>query len=269
LKTVALTFDDGPHPRYTDQVLAILKKYGLHAVFFEIGKNLGTTNDNKRSDTRSDIRSQLPRFSNQARLSAITRIAILCFPSSIRLIWPGDRFHQRASDVRSEIAAGALPPSLRRGERKHSGRIQADNMKTVIWNVDSEDWADPVPNSVAQRVITEVEKQQRGIILFHDIHKVGVDALPTVIETLQADGYKFVSWNGTAFHPRRARGRQPEVVAAPPPAQPYHDSWAAIIGIDDYVNWQKLQYAAHDAQGVKDAADSEIQLQAGPRVYAC
>ena len=79
-------------------------------------------------------------------------------------------------------------------------------MKTVIWNVDSEDWADPVPNSVAQRVITEVEKQQRGIILFHDIHKVGMDALPIVIETLQADGYQFVSWNGTAFAPRESRG---------------------------------------------------------------
>jgi tetratricopeptide (TPR) repeat protein len=106
---------------------------------------------------------------------------------------------------------------------------------------------------VAQRVITEVEKQQRGIILFHDIHKVGVDALPTVIETLLADGYRFVSWNGAAFAPPESRGQATEVVAAPPPAQPYHDSWAAIIGIDDYENWQKLQYAAHDAQGVKDA----------------
>ncbi len=44
-KTIALTFDDGPHPRYTDQVLAILRKYGLHAVFFEVGKNLGTATD--------------------------------------------------------------------------------------------------------------------------------------------------------------------------------------------------------------------------------
>ena len=41
-KTIALTFDDGPHPRYTDQILAILKKYGLQAVFFEVGQNLGT-----------------------------------------------------------------------------------------------------------------------------------------------------------------------------------------------------------------------------------
>jgi tetratricopeptide (TPR) repeat protein len=100
--------------------------------------------------------------------------------------------------------------------------------------------------------VSEVEKQGRGIILFHDIHKVGLDALPVVIETLQADGYQFVSWNGSAFAPAGTRGEDVKTAAAVPAAQPYHDSWAAIIGIDDYVNWQKLQYAAHDAQGVKD-----------------
>ena len=41
-KTVALTFDDGPHPKYTEQVLALLRKYGIKACFFELGENLGT-----------------------------------------------------------------------------------------------------------------------------------------------------------------------------------------------------------------------------------
>src|SRR5438128_96869 len=36
-KTVALTFDDGPHPKYTEQVLALLRKYGIKACFFELG----------------------------------------------------------------------------------------------------------------------------------------------------------------------------------------------------------------------------------------
>ena len=33
-KPVVLTFDDGPHPKHTDEILAILKKYGVKAVFF-------------------------------------------------------------------------------------------------------------------------------------------------------------------------------------------------------------------------------------------
>src|SRR5579883_1003603 len=44
-RSVALTFDDGPHPRYTDQVLALLRKYGIRATFFELGTNLGTVSE--------------------------------------------------------------------------------------------------------------------------------------------------------------------------------------------------------------------------------
>ena len=60
-KTVALTFDDGPHPRYTEQVLALLRKYGLKACFFELGSHLGTVdssrmrkNSGKPSETCDD-----------------------------------------------------------------------------------------------------------------------------------------------------------------------------------------------------------------------
>jgi len=250
--TVALTFDDGPHPRYTDQVLAILEKYGLHAVFFEVGKNLGTENEK-----------------NEITLGPIAAASYRILESGSTL---GNHSYSHPvlpkldeADLNKEInSTNALltyilksPPVLFRppygaANADILNKIHADNMKTVIWNVDSEDWADPVPNSVAQRVIGEVEKQHRGIILFHDIHKTGIEALPTVIETLQSDGYKFVSWNGTAFAPPNTRGGQTEAAPVPSATQPYHDSWAAIIGIDDYANWQKLRYAAHDALGVKD-----------------
>jgi peptidoglycan/xylan/chitin deacetylase (PgdA/CDA1 family)/TolA-binding protein len=252
LKTIALTFDDGPHPRYTDQVLAILKKYGLHAVFFEIGKNVGTAND-KNIVTLGPLAAESNRILESGSFIGNHTYTHPVLPK----LDQADL--SREIDLTSAILTKVLksPPVLFRppygaANADILSEILADKMKTVIWNVDSEDWADPVPNSVAQRVITEVEKQKRGIILFHDIHKVGLDALPVVIETLQADGYKFVSWNGTAFGPAETRGDHPEAAAAPPPAQPYRESWAAIIGIDDYVNWQKLQYAAHDAQGVKD-----------------
>jgi peptidoglycan/xylan/chitin deacetylase (PgdA/CDA1 family)/TolA-binding protein len=251
-KTVALTFDDGPHPRYTDQVLAILKKYGLHAVFFEIGRNVGTAND-KNEVTLTPTAAASTRI-----LESGSTIGNHTYTHPV-LPKLDQADLAREIDLTSTVLTSVLktPPVLFRPPYGAANaniltEIQADKMKTVIWNVDSEDWADPVPNSVAQRVITEVEKQQRGIILFHDIHKVGLDALPVVIETLQADGYKFVSWNGASFGPSDTRGDQPDVAAAPVAAQPYHDSWAAIIGIDDYVNWQKLEYAAHDAQGVKD-----------------
>ena len=39
-KKVALTFDDGPHPRYTHRILEILKKYNVSATFFVLGVNV-------------------------------------------------------------------------------------------------------------------------------------------------------------------------------------------------------------------------------------
>lgn len=39
-KVIALTFDDGPSPIYTPQVLAVLEQYGAHATFFQIGNRM-------------------------------------------------------------------------------------------------------------------------------------------------------------------------------------------------------------------------------------
>jgi peptidoglycan/xylan/chitin deacetylase (PgdA/CDA1 family)/uncharacterized caspase-like protein len=251
-KTLALTFDDGPHPRYTDQVLAILKKYGLQAVFFEVGKNLGTVSGH-----------------NEIRLGAASAASYRVLESGSGIgnhsyshpVLP--KLNEAAYTKEIESTSALLTYIAKRAPalfRPPYGainnqilkKVQSDKMKTVMWNVDSEDWADPVPNSVAQRVLTEVEEQGRGIILFHDIHKVGLEALPGVIETLQADGYKFVSWNGAAFAFPGAQG-SPTVAAAPPPSvPPYRESWAAIIAVDDYATWPQLRYAAHDALGVKD-----------------
>ena len=252
-KTVSLTFDDGPHPRYTDQVLAILNKYNLHAVFFEVGKNLGTVGNDKKVKLGSTSAVSYRILASGNSIGNHT----YSHPVLPKLDQAGQ---SREIDSTTAILTNILkaPPVLFRppygaANADILSEIQSDKMKTVIWNVDSEDWADPVPNSVAQRVLAEIEKQQRGIILFHDIHKVALDALPIVIETLKADGYNFVSWNGSSFGAPETRGEQTQA-PPPPPAvvQPYRESWAAIIGIDDYANWQKLQYAVHDAMGVKD-----------------
>jgi peptidoglycan/xylan/chitin deacetylase (PgdA/CDA1 family)/tetratricopeptide (TPR) repeat protein len=251
-KTLVLTFDDGPHPRYTDQVLAILKKYGIQAVFFQVGKNLGTVGEEK-----------------EVKLGAAS-------PASYHILESGSAIgnHSYSHPVLPKLDQAAYTKEIEstnsllafilKGEpvlfrppygASNDGilaKIQSDKMKTIIWNVDSEDWADPVPNSIAQRVVTSVEKQGRGIILFHDIHKRTLDVLPQVIEALQGGGYTFVSWNGSAFAAPGTRGAQETAAGSVAAAPPYRESWAAIIGIDDYQNWPKLRYAAHDAEAVRD-----------------
>ncbi|MEL6098734.1 hypothetical protein AAGG42_22935, partial [Stenotrophomonas maltophilia] len=67
------------------------------------------------------------------------------------------------------------------------------------------DWADPVPESIVQRVLEQVYKEQRGIILLHDIHDRAVKALPQSLDRLIADGYPFAGWTGRDCTVARAR----------------------------------------------------------------
>jgi len=59
--------------------------------------------------------------------------------------------------------------------------------------------------------------------------------------------YQFAGWDGTAFKVSKNRTSPVEKIAA----ADYSDSWAIVIGIDEYSKWPKLQYAAHDADGVR------------------
>src|SRR4029078_12017918 len=58
-KSIVLTFDDGPHPRYTDEILAILKKYNAKAFFFGGGKNCGGVN--ARNDPKLSANSNVSK----------------------------------------------------------------------------------------------------------------------------------------------------------------------------------------------------------------
>jgi len=250
-KTLVLTFDDGPHPRYTDQILEILKKYGLKAVFFQVGRNLGpeTTEAGAKLTATAAVSTRI-----------LAQGSTLGNHSYSHPVLPkmDEAGYTKEIETTSALLTTIMkePPVLFRPPYGaiNAGilsKVQSDKMKAILWNVDSEDWADPVPNSIAQRVVQEVEKQGHGIILFHDIHKVTLEVLPNLIETLQKDGYQFASWNGSAFAVEGMRGLD-TAQTQPAPVSIYRESWAAVIGVDAYQTWPKLSYAANDAQGVRD-----------------
>jgi peptidoglycan/xylan/chitin deacetylase (PgdA/CDA1 family) len=71
---------------------------------------------------------------------------------------------------------------------------QVDKLYHVLWTVDSLDWQDPNPESIAKRVFDQLATYgDRGIILFHDIHPQTVNAIQLVLPKLQQEGYKFLS----------------------------------------------------------------------------
>jgi peptidoglycan/xylan/chitin deacetylase (PgdA/CDA1 family)/tetratricopeptide (TPR) repeat protein len=250
-KTLLLTFDDGPHPRYTDQILDILKAHNLQAVFFEVGRNVGTIG---AADAIKLTKSAQASYRILAEGSALGNHSYT-HPLLPKLT-PAKYTDEIAStNTLLKYVLNADPVLFRPPYGASNAGIQqvvtSDKMKSMIWNIDSMDWADPVPNSVAQRVLRQVEHEGRGIILFHDIHKRAIEVLPDLIATLEKNGYRFASWNGNGFSVNDTRGVQ--TVALPQTGgPPYRESWAAVIGIDSYHKWPKLQYAAHDANGVRD-----------------
>jgi peptidoglycan/xylan/chitin deacetylase (PgdA/CDA1 family)/uncharacterized caspase-like protein len=268
-KTVALTFDDGPHPKYTDQVLALLRKYGLRACFFEVGVSLGTVEGNEVKLSRnaefarkvldaghvianhSYSHPVLTKLSEEARDSEIDRTSLLL-----------------------EKVAGHKPDLFRPpyGARNKAilDRISGEGLRSVMWNIDSLDWADPIPESIAMRVLHELNQRQKGIILFHDIHKQGVMALSPVIEELQRQDYTFLAYDKGQFvktgaPPVTERSPAPTGTSAPAVAETkrnfYRESWAVIIGINDYQNWPKLRYAVNDAAAVEEALVNKFGFQ--------
>jgi peptidoglycan/xylan/chitin deacetylase (PgdA/CDA1 family)/uncharacterized caspase-like protein len=268
-KTVALTFDDGPHPRYSEQVLALLRKYGLKAVFFELGTNLGSV--------APDGSVKLYPTSEVARKILADGHVIANHTYSHRVL-PKLSEAERASEIdRTDVLLSRIVGQRTQLFRAPYGarnkeildKVQADGLRSVMWTIDSLDWADPIPESIAQRVFKALAEKQKGIILFHDIHKQSVMALSPVIEELQRQQYTFLNYQDGSFvkttaPPDPQRSPDPDPTAGPP-ATPavsstatataskyYHDSWAVVVGINDYQRWPKLRYAVHDATAVRD-----------------
>lgn len=246
-KTVVLTFDDGPHARYTNDIVAILKQYGVPAVFFDVGRNIGTVDakgelklganakivrelidQGYAVGNHSYTHSQLSKTSGDALKGEIGN---------------ADRLLKAADQRRSPLFR--FPYGARNAEGLDA--LAGVQLRSVMWNIDSLDWADPVPSSIADRVLRAVDKEGRGIILFHDIHERTVKALPLVLDRLVADGYRFAGWDGSGFSAGEAAAKATRQTVT----TGYADSWAVVIGVNDYAKWPKLQYAANDADGMR------------------
>ncbi|MES2015416.1 MAG: polysaccharide deacetylase family protein [Pseudomonadota bacterium] len=249
-KTVVLTFDDGPHQRYSEEIAAILKQYDAPAVFFNVGSNLGTiTADGKAKLGPGAAVSRKLGAAGYALANHSYSHAQLSKETGAKLkaeILDTDLLLRAVDKDRSSLFR--FPYGARNSEALAT--LAGAQLRSVMWNIDSLDWADPVPASIAERVLRSVDKEGRGIILFHDIHARTVKALPAILDRLVADGYQFAGWDGTGF--TSAKGASAPAPKAPA-ATGYANSWAIVIGINDYAKWPKLQYAVRDAQGVRSA----------------
>lgn len=183
LQEIALTFDDGPSPGYTDAILPILQRYHILATFFMLGVWVQRYPDLARAvvagghtiGDHSWAHPDLTRLSNGQITWQLTttRDTIEQVTGTQPVIFrpPYGAYTRRVLDIAASL-----------------------NLSSILWNVDPRDWARPGSDAIVNRVLNST--QPGSIILLHDgggNRSQTVDALPTIIEQLQARGLVFVT----------------------------------------------------------------------------
>jgi peptidoglycan/xylan/chitin deacetylase (PgdA/CDA1 family) len=174
----AITFDDGPHPVYTNQIVNNLKENDIKSTFFSLSKNVlqypkitkGIQALGMEIANHSHDHPQLIKL-NDAQLD----FQILNSTDKIESVTG-----EKPRFFRCPYGAGTNVPRIR-------SRIAKEEMVHVFWSVDSLDWQDRNPDSIVKRVQKQISlsKNGGGVILFHDIHPQSVTASKVIMKYLK------------------------------------------------------------------------------------
>lgn len=174
---VALTFDDGPHPVYTPQLLDGLNERGVHATFFVVGKNiLGNEALLKRMETEGHLIGN--HTYSHVKLSELD-IARACAEV--------EKTNALICEVTGKEPEFIRPPF---GEWKKAMECSFE-MIPVLWDVDPLDWTTKNTALLVERVLKDTKPGD--IILLHDYYQSSVDAALGIVDALTERGYKFVT----------------------------------------------------------------------------
>lgn len=176
-KRIALTFDDGPHPKVTEQILNTLDKYNAKATFFMLG-------------------SRVKHYPNIARdvLARGHEIGNHSWNHPVLTKMPMEQvlkeYTSTANEIELAINQGAtvFRPPYGATNDDINAKIP---VPVVLWSIDTLDWK----HRNSQLLLTYIKKNMHNnaIVLMHDIHQSTADGLDAVLAYLQSEGYEFVT----------------------------------------------------------------------------
>jgi peptidoglycan-N-acetylglucosamine deacetylase len=181
-KEVVLTFDDGPWPVNTREVLDALAQHCLKATFFPIGKHALWHPEilKEVAAARHTIGSHTWSHANLRKLKG--EIAI-------------EEIEKGFSAVKLAIGASPAPffrfPYLQ-DPKELLAYLGTRNIAIMSCDFDSFDFKMRKPEDVIKSVMTKLERKGKGIILMHDFQQATAKALPALLSELKANGYKVV-----------------------------------------------------------------------------
>ena len=178
-KVASLSFDAAWGNEDTEQLINILQKYNVKATFFVVGEWVDKYPESVKaiSDAgheimnHSDKHPHMPELSREAMIKEIT-----------------------SCNDKIEQITGKRPTLFRPPYGDYNNTLievlESLNQYCIQWDVDSLDWKDLSAPDITTRVISKTKSG--SIILFHNAAKHTPEALPSIIEQLQSNGYNLV-----------------------------------------------------------------------------
>ena len=176
-KKIAITFDDGPHPQFTEQLLDGLKERGVQATFFVTGEH---------AELHPDI---IERMNEEGHIIGNHTYSHMQLTKGNRDSFKDEliKTNQILNEITGEEVVYVRPPY---GTWDKSFETEL-NMIPVLWNIDPLDWCSQDVTGVVNKVMKEAD--ENAIILMHDYYETSVTAALQIVDRLQEKGYTFVT----------------------------------------------------------------------------
>ena len=218
---IALTFDDGPDPEYTPQILDVLKQANVHATFFVTGLN-GEQYPSllkRMFDEGHDIGNHTFTHPNIAGISK-TQLQLELSATRVML---ESVIGRRSHLFRPPYAEDSEPDVPDEVEPLET--VSDMGYVTVGMQIDPKDWQHRTADEIVQQAVSQAESGKANIVLLHDSggdRSQTVLALPRLIAALRERGFELVSVS-------KLLGKSRDEVMPPIPPDTLWRAWAGRI----------------------------------------
>lgn len=177
VRSVWLTFDDGPKPATTSKVLDVLSAHGITAVFFVIGRQAKQHPELIKRIAREGHRIGNHTF-NHPKLTTLTKAQVRSeIVTTEQLIKPyvtGRKLFRPPYGAHNAIVDDV---------------VTSLGYRTIMWNVDTVDWNKAYqPTKWLQHGVDQIRARSDSVVLNHDIWKTTADNLDLFIRRIKALG---------------------------------------------------------------------------------
>ena len=193
---ICLSFDDGPVRPFTADISSFLKSQGIQAPFFILGW---------RVQKYPDLIRKLDEDGHIIGNHTFTHPKLVA-PTAKLLEQEINKTQDAIDNVLKDRYPNGYPyryfrppfglPWTRGGnvhDRKMVRNFLRENeMKTVLWQVDSEDWSFPPAEAITAKVFEHLDPNVGGVILRHGTHDSTLPSLISILERARREGYEIV-----------------------------------------------------------------------------